>query len=172
MQMDSGVDTGDILYIKKTEIGETETFQHLSYRLSQIGAECLTHTLDIIENGTLIATPQPAGDFTYAALLSKEDSDLDFHDTCSNIYNKIRAFNPWPGCRVKIDNKIIKIISAIPNENFGLRPGEVISGKKKLSITCGDLKCIDILEVQPEGKNKMSIESYLAGNKIKNGLIL
>ncbi len=169
MKMDAGLDTGDIICSEKIGIGSEETAQQLSVRLADLGAEVLPKVLKEIEEGTAVLTPQPAGEYIYASMLKTEDSRADFSMSASRIYNQVRALNPWPGCRVNINGKTVKITKAALSEETGEEPGEVVASKKVLRVCCGDKRCIDILEVQPEGKKVMPISAFLAGNRVETG---
>ncbi|MCD7722579.1 MAG: methionyl-tRNA formyltransferase [Clostridiales bacterium] len=172
MQMDSGIDTGDILHVEKLEIGENETTPQLFERLAHLGAKALIKTIEMIESGALRPKAQPCGEESYAPVLTKDDGVIDFSKSAIELHNQIRALQPWPGCTMVINGKNVKIIKAVISDKTGKLKGEVVSSKKTLTVCCGDLKCIDILEVQPEGKNKMPIAAYLAGNKIEQGVCL
>ncbi len=172
MKMDAGLDTGDIICSEKINIGSEETAQQLSEELAKLGAEVLPKVLKEIEEGTVVFTPQPSGEYTYAPMLSIDDSRADFSMSAAEIYNRVRALNPWPGCRININGKTVKITKAALREETGEEPGEVVANKKVLRVCCGDKRCIDILEVQPEGKKVMPISAFLAGNKAETGMNL
>lgn len=172
MQMDSGIDTGDMLYCEKLEIGENETAPELFERLARLGAKALLKTLEKMQSGTLAPQAQDTAAATYAPMLTKADGVLDFSKSALEVHNQIRALQPWPGCKTAINGKNVKIIKAALSEKTGKVKGEVVACRKTLTVCCGDLNCIDILEVQPEGKNKMPAAAFLAGNKIEKGLIL
>ncbi len=172
MQMDAGLDTGDILDIEKVEIGKDETMPQLSKRLSILGAEALLKKINMFCFCNFSIQPQWVFVLQLRFFFYKVDYKFVFSKSAVDIYNKIRALNPWPGCRTSINGKQIKIISAKLNEVIGDTPGMVINNKKNITICCGDLHCIDVTEVQPEGKKQMSAEAYLAGNKINIGTII
>lgn len=171
MQMDVGLDTGDILLTKETEIGENETSGELFDRISEIAAETLMDVLPLVEQGKLNPVKQNDSEFTYAPMLSKEMSAIDFSMAAAEVHNRIRGLNPWPGASTTISGKPVKLHKSVISLKSGSKPGEVICSDDSLSITCGDLKCIDILVIQAQGKKAMSVSDFLRGNRIESGII-
>ena len=173
MQMDEGLDTGDMLSVVKTEIGENETSAELFDRLSEIGAKALIKTLLSIENGTAVRTPQPEGDFGYARMLTKADCEIDFNKSAAEIHNKVRGLQTWPVAITTIGGKRVKIHKTVLTKGHFNKPaGEIISAHKELVVCCGDGRCIEIKELQPEGKKRMYSVSFLLGNPVKTGTII
>lgn len=172
MQMDEGLDTGDMLFVEKTDIGENETSQELFERLSIIGADALIKALDMIENNNITPTKQPQGDYVYAKMIDKSMSEIDWNKSAFQIHNQIRGLQTWPCAQTKFNSKTLKIHKSILCEDLGNLPGEVMSNKKRLVVSCGDGKCIEILELQLEGKKRMSAKDFLAGNKIELNSII
>ena len=172
MQMDEGLDTGDVLLVKKTEIGENETSGELFERLSKIGAEALIEALEQIEDGTVKRTPQPKGNFGYAKMITKELCPIDWNDTAQNIHNKVRGLQDWPCALTKLNGKNLKIHQTKLCEHEAGKPGEVVESDFRLIVSCGDGKCIEILQLQPESKKAMFTKAYLVGNRIEKGTVL
>ncbi|MBE6719518.1 MAG: methionyl-tRNA formyltransferase [Ruminococcaceae bacterium] len=172
MQMDEGLDTGDILFVKKTEIGENETSEELFERLSDIGAKSLIETLSLIESGGAVAKKQPQGDFGYARMITKADSPIDFNRTAAEVHNQVRGLQTWPVAETVLDGKKLKIHKTVKCRLKGRNAGEIVESDKKLVVTCGDGNCLEILELQLEGKKKMDVKSFLSGNKIEIGTVL
>lgn len=171
MQMDEGIDTGDLLYIVKTKIGINETSAELFYRLSVLGAEALIHTVKNIENGSAAAYKQE-GESSYASMIDKSMSPIDWNRTAFEIHNQIRGLQAWPCAQTVICGKPVKIHASVLSDVGGGRAGEVIRADKELIVSCGDGKCISVIRVQPAGKSKMDIRAFLAGNPVKPGTIL
>ena len=169
MQMADGIDTGDMLLVKKTEIGINETSEELFDRLSAIGAGALIEALTLIENGEAVAVPQPEGDFGYASMISKDMSAIDWNKPAFEIHNLIRGLQTWPAASTVLNGKTVKIHKSVLSDQSGNEAGEIVNNKNVLTISCGDGNCIDILEIQPDGKKKMDIKSFLAGNQIHIG---
>ncbi len=171
MQMDEGIDTGDLLYIVKTKIGINETSAELFDRLSVLGAEALIHTVKNIENGSAAAYKQE-GESSYASMIDKSMSPIDWNRTAFEIHNQIRGLQTWPCAQTVICGKPVKIHASVLSDVGGGRAGEVIRADKELIVSCGDGKCISVIRVQPAGKSKMDIRAFLAGNPVKPGTIL
>ena len=171
MQMDEGIDTGDLLYIVKTKIGINETSAELFDRLSVLGAEALIHTVKNIENGSTAAYKQE-GESSYASMIDKSMSPIDWNRTAFEIHNQIRGLQTWPCAQTVICGKPVKIHASVLSDVSGGRAGEVIHSGKELIVSCGDGKCISVTRVQPAGKSKMDIRAFLAGNPVKPGTIL
>ena len=165
------MDAGDIYLQQKTEIDEDENFVDLQNRLSLLGAELLLKTLDGIERGTLKPKPQNTKQVTFAPLLTKEEGHLDWKESAWKLHNKIRALNPWPGAFCYLDEKRLKIFRTLmlerePEE----KPGIVVKDSAEIWVACGQgLLCL--LEVQLEGKTKMSIKEFVKGYPIPVGTI-
>ncbi len=168
MQMNEGLDTGDILYSKSLELAPDETFETLHDRLMNLGGETLLEALPLIEAGKITPAPQDDSLSNYAPLIKKEDGKIDWKKSSVQLYAQVRAFNPWPGAFTRLDGKVLKIWGAEPAEGKG-NPGEVISvDKKSFTVACGE-GALKIVSLQPEGKKKMDTASFLLGNKIETG---
>ncbi len=172
MMMNEGLDTGDMLVERKVKIEFTETSGELYDRLSFVGAEVLEETLKKVEDGTIIRTPQNDEKSTYAPLLSKEISNIDWNESALAVYNKIRGLNPWPVAVTYIDGIKYKVYESEYVENVNGQPGEIVENKKKLLIACGDGNGVSIKTIQPDGKKQMDVVSFLAGNKLETGKII
>lgn len=172
MQMDVGLDTGDMLYVEKTDIGINETSEELFDRLSVIGADALIKTIDMIENKTIVKTPQPEGDFGYAAMIDKSMCMIDWNKSAFEIHNKIRGLQSWPVALTKLNGKNLKIHKSVLSNVLANDTGKIVNNKNVLTVCCGDGKCIDILEVQLDGKKRMDTKSFLSGNKVDIGTFL
>ena len=171
MQMDEGLDTGDILLCEETEIGINETSEELFDRLSVIGASALLDTLNKLECGSV--TPQKQiGESCYASMIDKSICPIDWHKSAFEIHNKIRGLQTWPCATAVVNGDVVKVHKSELCDDEGTGAGVVIKSKNELIVSCGDNKCIKILEIQPQGKKKMDIKSYLAGNMIEQGRVL
>ncbi len=172
MMMNEGLDTGDMLVERRVKIDFKETSGELYDRLSFVGAEVLEETLRKIEDGTLVRVPQNDDESTYAPLLSKEISNIDWNETALSVYNKIRGLNPWPIALTCIDGVKYKIYEAEYAENVKGQPGEIVENKKQLLVSCGDGNGVSIKSIQPDGKKQMDIVAFLSGNKLEKGKII
>lgn len=172
MQMDEGLDTGDVILVKETEISINESSAELFDRLSSIGANALVEALELIEKGEAKPTPQPSGDFGYAKMISRDLCPIDWNNSAAHIHNQIRGLQTWPVAITKINGKNLKIHKSVLSDFVGNKAGEVVDNNKRLVVCCGDNKCIEILELQLDGKKRMDVKSFLSGNKIDLGTIL
>ena len=169
MWMDKGLDTGDMLLKKEIRLAEDETGGSLFDRLSECGCELILETLDALENGTAVRTPQ-TGESTYAKILTKNTGNIDWNQSAVQIERLIRGLNPWPSAFSYLNGKMIKIWSARVNEMHKGEPGEIIHADKSSFIVCCGEKSLEILELQAEGKKRMSCDAWLRGVRIENGM--
>lgn len=171
MQMNEGLDTGDILYQKKYEIAPDETFETLHDRLMDLGGKALLEALPLIEEGKITPVTQDDSLSCYAPLIKKEDGLIDFSKTASQIDAQIRAFNPWPGAFTRLDGKTLKIWEAALCEKSG-KPGEIIDvDKNSFTVACSEAS-IRVTSLQAEGKKRMDTSAFLLGNKLSCGTVL
>ncbi len=171
MFMDKGIDTGDILKISKTKIGENETAEELFNRLSIITAQLLTETLREVKEGKITPVKQNEEEATYAPIINKEMALIDFSKSAKEIFNAVRGFNSWPVAFCMYEGKRLKIFSCKVNGSSDL-PYGTVSNSEKLSVVCGDGKCIELCEIQLEGSKRMTAEEFLKGKKIPVGTVL
>lgn len=169
MQMDEGLDTGDMLLKGKLEIGENETAGELHDRLSVLGAEILEKTIDALIKNELKPEKQNHEEFTYASILSKELSPIDWSMTAQQVHNKIRGLSPWPSANTVINGRKVKIHKTVLSNVKGAGAGEIVQADKKLIVSCADGKCLEILNLQAEGKKAMSAADFLRGNPLNVG---
>lgn len=172
MQMDEGLDTGDMLLVKKTDIGINETSEELFERLSIIGANTLIEALDDIEKGRAKPTKQGEAKTSYAQKITKLLSPIDWNKSAFEVHNLVRGLQTWPCAQTKLNGKNIKIHKTVLSDIKGGKAGEIIDSNKKLIVSCGDGKCVEILELQPDGKKRMDTKSFLAGNNVTVGALL
>ena len=168
MQMDEGLDTGDVLYCKKIAIDPEETSGELFDRVTAVGAEALCETIPQIAAGTLTAVPQQHENATLAPMLNKEMAEFHLTDSAAHIHNWVRGMNPWPGAWfITSGGKKIKVMSCRVAAANGEAPGTVLA-TKPLTIACGE-GAIQLLEVVPEGKKPMDGTAFAAGLRLKTG---
>ena len=169
MMMDAGIDTGDILLMEETEIGESETCGELTERLSLIGAELLIRTLRELEKGTLKRIPQNEAEMTYDPMLNKQMSIAAFGEKAETVKGRINGLNPWPCVSVPIGSERMKLLRAVCTEDSGTA-GTVITADPRngLIIACGQ-GSVKILEIQAPGGKRMRPEDYLRGHTIPVG---
>lgn len=169
MQMDAGMDTGDIISTARVAIGEEETAEELFERLSDVSAELMVETLVSIQNGTAVRTPQPKQGVSYAPILKKEMAELDFTQTAEQIYNAVRGYYSWPCAYFVLEGKRVKVIKCLISEPTSKAAGTVIKSDKSLVIACADGSSVELLTVQPEGGKAMNAADMLRGWRIAEG---
>jgi methionyl-tRNA formyltransferase len=170
MQMDAGLDTGDMLLVKKTPIDPEETAEMLFERLSALGAQALAEILPRLDD--LHPVPQPTGDFGYAKMISKSMSPLDWNHSAAQLHDQVRGLYSWPCATTTIGGKTVKVLSARLSDQKGSTPGAVIESKGKLVVACGDGGGLELLTVQPQGKKAMDAKAFLAGHPVAVGTVL
>lgn len=169
MYMNEGLDTGDIIFTKKVKVGENETSGELFNRLCIDGAELLSDTINAIEAGTAPRIPQEDSEATYASMLSKDLSEIDFSKSANEVHNKVRGLSPWPSAQTKLFGKRVKILETRLSKAKG-EAGKVIS-VDPLTVACGS-GSVEILRLQCEGKRAMTSSDYLKGHSIELGTTL
>ncbi len=161
MYMDEGMDTGDIIDMVKCPILDDDDILTMHNKLSTLGSELLLKNLDNIVNQKTKRLKQDNSKATYAKMIEREMEDLNFKQSVRSIYNKIRAFSPYPLCKVMINNEEVKIVKAHYEQTKSL-VGKLYITKNSLGI--GALDGIIYLDIiKPIGKNIMPIKSYLNG---------
>jgi methionyl-tRNA formyltransferase len=161
MYMDEGLDTGDILLQRTTEISPTDTGGSLHDRLAQIAPEALLESLRLLTAGSALRLPQDNALATHAPKLKREHGQIDWSEPAEVIERKIRAFNPWPETFMKLDGRNLKIFSASVVDLSG-KAGKILRSEKELIIAAGK-GALSLGEVQLEGKRRMSAAEFLRG---------
>lgn len=172
MQMDAGLDTGDMLYKKELDIDSTDTFETLHDKLMVLGGQAITEALVLLEQGKLIPEKQEDEKSCYASLIRKEMGKIDFSKTTGETDRLIRGMNPWPSAFTFYKGKQLKIWKAVPAgnaENADVAPGTVLFVDKEGFEVCTGDGALRILELQLEGKKRMSAHDFLLGVKIAAG---
>lgn len=170
MQMNEGLDTGDILLMAETAISDDDDAETLHDRLSLIGAELIIETLNKAENGELTPIKQDDNLMTYAPIITREMGKIDFNKSAEEIHNLVRGFTPWPSAYTSLNSKRLKVFkTAVSNIKSNEPAGTVIFSDKRLIVACGNFSAIELLEVQIEGKSRMKTEVLLNGNAIEKG---
>ena len=172
MKIDAGLDTGDMLRKAETSIGPNETAPELSARLAAMGAELLIETVEMLERGQIVPEPQDDSAASLAPILKKEDAIVDWTQPAAVIHNRLRGFTPWPGATTTFRRAPLKIISAALSAESGLAPGEVAIRARKLLAGCGHGSVLELLEVQPEGRKRVSGESFANGARLLQNEVL
>jgi methionyl-tRNA formyltransferase len=160
MQMDKGLDTGDILLVKSLLIGENETADELSERLSELSAKVMLKTLDDLKSGGLSPQKQDDELSSYAAMITKEMSALDFTKDALTLHLTVRAVSGY----CFYEGKRLKIYKTKLTRKNSDTPGRMFSEDGKLYISARD-RCLEISELQIEGKKRQSADEFLQGHK-------
>lgn len=172
MQMGEGLDTGDMLLCDEVEIGETETAGELYDRLAELGGQTLKRTLIALESGALSPIPQDDAKATYAPMLTKELSAIDFSRPAEELHHLILGLSPWPCAEAVLQGARLKIYRSelVSKEDIAGKPGEILVGKD-FCVACqpGVLR---LTEVQGEGSRRMSGADFLRGHRPEPGSIL
>ncbi|HTR35906.1 MAG TPA: methionyl-tRNA formyltransferase [Bryobacteraceae bacterium] len=167
MRIDAGLDTGDMLQKWETEIGAEENAVELGQRLSRAGADLLIETLQRIEAGTIQPQPQDNSQATLAPILKKEDGTIDWTWPAAKVFNRTRGFLPWPGAYSFFRSQLFHIWKSRVAESAPPgQPGRMIPQKKRLFVACGEGSTLEPLEVQIEGRKRMSAEAFLNGQHL------
>lgn len=173
MQMDDGLDTGDILHIKKCPIGINDTTERMYEIMAPLGAETLMETIDMLEKGQLNPVKQDDSLSSKVGLLTRDMSAVDWSKSAFEIHNKIRGLYSWPGASTTLNGKTLKIHSAVlSDKTANNKVGEVVDSNGRLVVACGDGKCIELKTVQLEGKKRMEVSAFLNGYSVEKGTVL
>jgi methionyl-tRNA formyltransferase len=167
MRIDEGLDTGDILLQREMPIFDDDTAETLAPKLAAIGADLMIETLNGLNSKSIGPQPQNHGQATLAPILKKEDGRIDFARTAQEIYNRLRGFQPWPGASTTFRGKTLTITAAKPSsERVAQRDMLVKDGR--LFVGCGNGTSLELFELQPEGKKRISARDFLHGYRPQN----
>jgi methionyl-tRNA formyltransferase len=172
MKMDPGLDTGDVLAQAATPIAPEDDAQSLHDRLAQLGARLLLDTISGYVSGGIVPRPQPAEGVSFAPKISKEAGRLDWTQPARALWNRVRAFKPWPGAFTKLpapDARVIKLWNVEPVAESGGEPGQIIQADRHgIVVGCGT-GALRILSLQREGGRRMEAQAFLAGHPLQPG---
>ena len=172
MKMDAGLDTGAILSTHRTPILPTDDSQILHDRLAQLGAELLIETISTFVAGRISPQAQPAEGSTYAAKIKKEDGRIDWNLSAQKIWNRLRAFTPWPSAftflKTELKRQLLKIWKVEVVGKSGIAGTILSADKTGIVVGCGE-NALRILELQREGGKRLTAEQFLAGFPLKVG---
>jgi methionyl-tRNA formyltransferase len=173
-RIDEGVDTGEIMLQRKVSIGAGETTPELYERLSLMGADVLRETIDGLMDGSASTSAQDQFEATRAPKLSKREGYIDWKLPSTKIFNKIRAFKPFPGTYFFIGGKRIGVEWGEPVDADvdTAVPGTVVGAKgDSMDVKCGD-GILRITKIKPEGRPSMDVRAFLLGHSIPEGTVL
>ncbi len=177
MFMDEGMDTGPVLLTEETPVGATETAGELYDRLAQIGGALLTKTIAGLIDGTVKPVAQSAEGVSYAPapapMMKKSDGRIDWTKSAVEIFNLVRGVTPWPGAVTMAGGKSVKIHRGrVGSGSENGEPGTVIETGEVIGVATGGGGVYEILELQLEGKKRMTAEDFLRGFKLAKGDLL
>ncbi|MCQ2521545.1 MAG: methionyl-tRNA formyltransferase [Lachnospiraceae bacterium] len=171
MQMDEGIDTGDILMKRAIPIEDTDTGESMFEKLAALGSEMIVEALPLIAEGKLTAQKQDDSQSSYAKMLTKDMGDLDFGKSARELDCLIRGLNSWPSAYTRLGGKTLKIWEAKVTEGEG-RPGSVLQvTKDAIEVATGN-GALAITSLQLEGKKRMQTKDFLLGYQVKPGDML
>lgn len=172
MQMNEGLDTGDILLVEKTKIEPDETSGDLYERLTVLGANVLLKTLDAVKSGSLTPVKQDDSKSSYAKMLDKSLSKINWNLSSEKVHNTIRGLDPWPVALTVFEGKNLKLFrSSVLDGEYNKAAGSVFKSKDGICVVCGDKKAVLIKEVQLEGKKRMSALDFSRGANLSDGVV-
>ena len=179
MLMDEGLDTGPVLARAQIPVSVQDTTGSLTTKLSLIGARLLQEVLSYWSRGELTPQPQNEAEATYSGSITKEQGEIDWHLPAIDIWRRVRAFHPWPGCYTTWRGRQLKIIEAVPlTEERTFKVGQVVAltsvpegSKAAFGVYTGD-GVLGVSKVQLEGKRAISAAEFLKGQREFIGAVL
>jgi methionyl-tRNA formyltransferase len=179
MQMDEGLDTGDVLLQRVLPIGPADTAEALSPRLAALGGEALVEALAGLAAGTVVPVPQDPARATLAPILEREHGRIDWSRPAKEVHDRLRGFTPWPGAWTTLDGKVVKILEgrpegsapgACPRTSTAPRsgagegaPGAARRGERGILVACGGGSALLVTKLQPEGRAPQDALAFLNG---------
>ena len=170
MQMDAGIDTGDMLYKRVISIEDTDTFESLHDKLMVLGGEAIVEALELLETGALEPEKQDDALSCHAKLITKEMGNIDFKQSAIEINRLVRGLNPWPSAYTFYKGKQLKVWETqVEETQTDLEPGTIAEvTKTAIKVACKE-GLLSILSLQLEGKKRMSTHDFLLGVKVQPG---
>ena len=170
MIMEKGMDTGPVILSRSINISQSDNAQIIHDKLSNITAEILIDAIKGYTNGNIDPVLQKEIGIKYANKIDKAEAEIHWEEGSKEIYNKIRAFDPFPGTFTFLNNNIIKIVSSrLGNNTHESEPGTIIEVEKKIIVACGKQTTLEIVSLQKPGKKIISAIEFLNGTKIMIG---
>lgn len=178
MQMDEGLDTGDVLLTRRVAIGADETADALHDRLAALGAEAIVDALDALEVGALAPSPQPDDGVTYAPILGRADGELDWARPAAELARLVRALHPWPGTRARLRGDVVKVLPPVGaiavdgavRASADATPGTILAvGPEGIDVACG-VGAVRLGELQLAGKRPVTAAAFAAGQRLAPGM--
>jgi methionyl-tRNA formyltransferase len=172
MQMDAGLDTGDMLLAERVPIAATDTTGSLHDKLAVLGGRLIVEALELAACGGLRPAPQPQTGVTYAHKIEKAEAAIDWSQPAAVIDRRIRAFDPFPGAQSVLDGENVKLRRAevLPAGRGIPVPGRIIAaGAEGIDVDCGE-GCLRVTELQRPGGKRLPVAEFLRGFEVKPGM--
>lgn len=168
MYMAKELDAGDIISAAETPIDPDEDALTLTNRLAELGAETLSRTVQALAAGTAGRTKQDESAVTFAPMLSRELSPMDFTRPARSLHDQVRGLQPWPCAVTELSGATVKVYRTAVGGAVKAAPGTIVRADKTgIEIACGDGRTLRILELQPQNGKRMAVASYLAGHPVQ-----
>lgn len=168
MYMVKELDAGDVILQKRTPIGPQENAQELTQRLAELGAEALLEAVAALAAGTAGRIPQDPAQQTYASMLSRDMSPIDWNRTARQINCQVRGLIPWPCATAELAGQRFKIYETVLGRETDSAPGTILSaGKQGIEVACGDGRSLYLTQLQAEGGKRMAAAAYLLGHPME-----
>jgi methionyl-tRNA formyltransferase len=173
MQMDAGLDTGDMLLVERLPIGDTDTTGSLHDRLAVLGGRLIVQALEIAACGGLRPEPQPADGVTYAHKIEKAEAALDWTLPAAVLARRVRAFNPFPGAGAALGGEAVKVWSAQPDAAAAPSavPGEVLAADASGIRVMTGAGVLVLTELQRAGGKRLPVADFLRGFAVAPGQV-
>lgn len=169
MLLDEGLDTGDILLQRETEISREDTTGSLGRKLADMGASLLRETIKGMRENSIKPIPQ-SGETIYAPPLRKENGHIEWSGSAEEIFNLVRGMQPWPGAYCHIHGERVTLLKTIPVEGEG-RPGSIVRITKDAFLVGTGRGLLSVVELQPAGKKPMSAAAFIHGRRLAEGIL-
>ena len=172
MQMDAGLDTGDMLLTERLPIAAEDTTGSLHDKLAELGGRLIVQALEAVEHGGLTRTPQPAAGVTYASKIDKAEAAIEWSHPADAIARRVRALNPAPGAAAQLRGEAIKVwrATALPGRGTA-PPGTVVAvDERGIGVACGDGSRLEITELQRAGGKRLAAAEFVRGFAVEPGM--
>ncbi len=177
MQMDVGMDTGDMLLKDEVEIGSMN-YEQLHDKLADMGSNLIVEAIDKLDEGKIVPEKQDDSKATYCGMITKQDGEIDFNKSAVSIERLIRGFDPWPGayCNMESNGKPLQLklwkASVVDKDRKNNEPGKITSvDSNGFTVDCG-IGSLYVTEIQVPGKKRVQVKDYLLGHKVEIGTLL
>ena len=172
MHMAETCDTGDMILRKKMPVPPEMNAEELFLELAKLGSDAISEAIEQIKNGTASRTPQDHENATYAPMLSRDLSPIDWSRTSTQILDQIRGLIPWPCAAMQLGDKTVKVYRAETGGTMNETAGRMKAVKRGIEVACGNGESVVITELQPDGGKRMAASAYLNGRRIAAGTYL